>query len=65
MSMAGKKYKVEIPEDLKKTVGVNFKVSPKTMEGVHRYASANGISLAEACRIALDRLGREVKSSQN
>lgn len=56
MSSKSQKYKVEIPEDLRKTAVVNFKAAPRTLDRVAEYARANEMTLADACRLALEKL---------
>lgn len=56
MSSRNSRYKVELPEDLRKTAVVNFKASPRVLNKVVAYAEQHEITLADACRLALEKL---------
>jgi hypothetical protein len=56
MSSKQDRFKVELPEDLRKTAVVNFKASPRVLGQVAEYARKHEITMADACRRALEKL---------
>lgn len=54
MSTKQKRYRVEVPEEAKKVIGVSFRASPRTMEKAAAYARANEMTISETCCLALD-----------